>query len=74
MTSADLGAHGHFPNDAVIDGPGENGNRDNEWDIMEGAYLQLDGSGSTDENPSTAYALFVSVDPGKARFPGGLRT
>ena len=38
---------------AVIDGPGENGNRDNEWDVMEGAYLQLDGSGSTDENPLT---------------------
>ncbi|MCY4272545.1 MAG: hypothetical protein OXF00_07875, partial [bacterium] len=38
---------------AVIDGPGENGNRDNEWDVMEGAYLQLDGSASTDENPST---------------------
>ena len=53
ITDGDLGAHGHFPLDAVIDGPGENGNRDNEWDIMEGAYLQLDGSGSTDENPRT---------------------
>ena len=53
VVDGDLGAHGHFPNDAVIDGPGENGNRDNEWDIMEGAYLQLDGSGSTDENPRT---------------------
>ncbi len=37
---------------AVIDGPGENGNRDNEWDIMEGAYVQLDASGSTDEDPT----------------------
>ena len=53
ITDGDLGAHGHFPIDAVIDGPGENGNRDNEWDIMEGAYLQLDGSASTDENPLT---------------------
>ena len=53
VVDGDLGAHGHFPTDAVIDGPGENGNRDNEWDIMEGAYLQLDGSGSTDENPRT---------------------
>ena len=34
--------------DAVIDGPGENGNADNEWDIMEGALLVLDGSGSSD--------------------------
>ena len=33
----------YSPSDAVIDGPGENGNRDNEWDVMEGAYLQLDG-------------------------------
>ncbi|MYB77141.1 MAG: hypothetical protein F4X83_08605, partial [Chloroflexi bacterium] len=53
ITDGDLGAHGHFPIDAVIDGPGENGNRDNEWDIMEGAYLQLSGAGSTDENPRT---------------------
>ncbi|WP_420617943.1 hypothetical protein [Candidatus Poriferisocius sp.] len=53
IVDGDLGAHGHFPVDAVIDGPGENGNRDNEWDIMEGAFLQLDGSASTDENPST---------------------
>ncbi len=53
IVDADLGAQGHFPLDAVIDGPGENGNRDNEWDIREGAYLQLDGSGSTDENPQT---------------------
>lgn len=53
VTDGDLGAMGHFPLDAVIDGPGENGNRDNEWDIMEGAYLQLSGAGSTDENPRT---------------------
>ena len=36
--------------DAVIDGPGENGNAENEWDIMEGALLTLDGSGSSDAN------------------------
>ena len=34
--------------EGIIDGPGENGNADNEWDIMEGARLTLDGSGSTD--------------------------
>ncbi len=53
IVDADLGKMGHFPIDAVIDGPGENGNRDNEWDIMEGAWLQLDGSASTDENPAS---------------------
>ncbi|MCQ3809455.1 MAG: hypothetical protein KTV68_02760 [Acidimicrobiia bacterium] len=53
IVDGDLGARGHFPDSAVIDGPGENGNRDNEWDIMEGAYLQLSGAGSTDENPRT---------------------
>ena len=53
IADADVGVRGHFPIDAVIDGPGENGNRDNEWDIMEGAWLQLDGSASTDENPGT---------------------
>ncbi|MCY3637166.1 MAG: hypothetical protein OXH23_16315 [bacterium] len=37
-----------FTVDAVIDGPGENGNADNEWDIREGALLTLDGSGSSD--------------------------
>jgi len=49
VADADVSKRGHFPVDAVIDGPGENGNRDNEWDVMEGAYLVLDGSGSTDE-------------------------
>ena len=34
--------------EGIIDGPGENGNADNEWDIAEGARLTLDGSGSTD--------------------------
>ena len=34
--------------EGVIDGPGENGNADNEWDIAEGSRLILDGSGSTD--------------------------
>ena len=37
--------------DAVIDGPGENGNAANEWDIMESALLVLDGSGSSDPDP-----------------------
>ena len=32
----------------VIDGPGENGNADNEWDVVGGAYLALDGYASTD--------------------------
>ena len=39
-----------YPLDGVIDGPGENGNADNEWDIAEGALLILDGSGSSDPN------------------------
>ena len=37
-----------YPLDGVIDGPGENGNAENEWDIAEGALITLDGSGSTD--------------------------
>ena len=37
-----------YPLDGVIDGPGENGNADNEWDIVEGALITLDGSGSSD--------------------------
>ena len=40
----------HYSVDAVIAGPGEEGNADNEWDIMEGALLVLDGSGSSDSN------------------------
>ncbi|MCQ3811929.1 MAG: hypothetical protein KTV68_15405 [Acidimicrobiia bacterium] len=40
----------HYSVDAVIDGPGENGNADNEWDIKESALLVLDGSGSSDAN------------------------
>ncbi len=63
ITDADLGVRGHFPDDAVIDGPGENGNRDNEWDIMEGAYLQLDGSGSTDEGISGQPATYWWTRP-----------
>ena len=39
-----------FTVDAVIAGPGEDGNADNEWDIMEGALVVLDGSGSSDSN------------------------
>ena len=33
--------------EAVIDGPGEGGNDDDEWDVKEGAQLTLDGSSST---------------------------
>lgn len=58
ITDGDLGAMGHFPVDAVIDGPGENGNRDNEWDVKEGAYLVLDGSASTDEGATGAPAVY----------------
>ena len=32
----------------VIDGPGENGNADNEWDVVGGAYVQLNGFASSD--------------------------
>ncbi len=41
-----------YPLDGVIDGPGENGNADNEWDIAEGSLIILDGSGSSDPNGS----------------------
>ena len=34
--------------DGVIDGPGEIGNADNEWDITEGSLLVVDGSASSD--------------------------
>ena len=40
----------HYSVEAVIAGPGEDGNADNEWDIMENALLVLDGSGSSDAN------------------------
>ena len=43
---------GRYTIDAVIDGPGENGNAANEWDIMESALLVLDGSGSSDPDPN----------------------
>ena len=33
--------------DAVIDRPGQGGNKDNEWDIKEGARLVLNGANST---------------------------
>lgn len=47
-----------YPLDGVIDGPGENGNADNEWDIAEGSLIILDGSGSSDPNgalPATSH-------------------
>ncbi|MDE0614234.1 MAG: hypothetical protein OXI32_07465 [bacterium] len=40
----------HYSVDAVIAGPGEDGNADNEWDIKESALLVMDGSGSSDAN------------------------
>ncbi|MCY4194186.1 MAG: hypothetical protein OXF04_07820 [bacterium] len=58
VADADLGDRGLFPVDAVIDGPGENGNRDNEWDVKEGAWLELDGSASTDEGPTGMPAVY----------------
>ena len=45
-----------YPLDGVIDGPGENGNADNEWDIVEGALITLDGSGSSDPGGTLAAA------------------
>ncbi len=47
--------------DGVIDGPGENGNADNEWDIMEGAILVLDGSGSSDPDDDDLNYLWSLV-------------
>ena len=55
-TSDETGAD-RYTIDAVIDGPGENGNADNEWDIMESALVVLDGTGSSDPNGRvTAYS------------------
>ena len=48
-----------YPLDGVIDGPGENGNADNEWDIAEGSLLILDGSGSSDPNGTLGAANHV---------------
>ena len=38
----------HAGDDAVIDGAGEGGNGDDEWDIAENSGLTLDASGSSD--------------------------
>ena len=52
--------------DAVIDGPGENGNADNEWDVMEGALLVLDGSGSSDPNGRVGTYTWALIFPADA--------
>lgn len=36
--------------EGIINGPGENGNDDNEWHIRDGSLLVIDGSGSSDPN------------------------
>ena len=48
-----------YPLDGVIDGPGENGNADNEWDIAEGSWLVLDGSGSSDPGGTLTKCQFA---------------
>ena len=66
-----------YPLDGVIDGPGENGNADNEWDIAEGALLILDGSGSSDPNGTLGDAnhdwtqVFISAGTAYATDPTG---
>ncbi len=66
-----------YPLDGVIDGPGENGNADNEWDIAEGALITLDGSGSSDPNGTLAAddhawaQVFVSGDGAYDGAPSG---
>ena len=65
-----------YPLDGVIDGPGENGNADNEWDIAEGALLILDGSGSSDPNGPIPAAnhdwtqVYISADDPYVGTPG----
>ncbi len=53
----------------VIDGPGENGNADNEWDVVGGAYVQLNGFASSDPDNvggSPASYSWELVTPGTA--------
>ena len=58
--------------DAVIDGPGENGNAANEWDIKEGALVVLDGTGSSDPNGRITAHQWTRIHPGTGAsgFPG----
>ncbi|MCY4256667.1 MAG: hypothetical protein OXE04_00005 [bacterium] len=62
-----------FGEDAIIDGPGENGNRDNEWDIREKAYLRLDGSGSTVPGGKVDRYRWERLSPPDADLPDGVR-
>ncbi len=48
-----------FSDDAVIDGPGENGNADNEYDIKEDSLLVLDASGSSDSDTPQASLTYT---------------
>ena len=53
----------------VIDGPGENGNADNEWDVAGGAYVALDGFVSSDPdnlNGAIASYSWELISPGSA--------
>lgn len=66
-----------YPLDGVIDGPGENGNADNEWDIAEGSLIILDGSGSSDPNGALPAAshdwtrVYISADTAYEGSPAG---
>ena len=44
--------------EGIINGPGENGNDDNEWHIRDGSLLVVDASGSSDPNNRLAAANF----------------
>ena len=55
----------HAGDGAVIDGPGENGNGDDEWDIAENSGLTLDASGSSDvDGRVVSYVWQVYYQPG----------
>ncbi len=59
--ATDIDGNGRIDDDekytinAVIDAPNQSGNRDNEWDIKEGARLVLDGTNSTAPNSNNIF-------------------
>ncbi len=63
IDDADTGVKDLYSIPGVIDGPGENGNADNEWDVIGGSFVELNAYASSDPDnvgggvPSHAWAL-----------------